>query len=73
VIGPESEATNAVSYLFRIFVTLTLLLLGYECMVHALDLLNRPSDRAVYEGTAVLLLDIFFLPFALWRFWRRFL
>ena len=56
--------------LLKILLTILLLLLGYECMAYALQLLNRPSDSAVYEGTACLVLLILFLPFALWRFWR---
>ncbi len=58
------------NFLLKLLLTIFALLLGYECMVYALRLLNQPSDRAVYEGTAGLLLLFFFLPFALWRFWR---
>ena len=57
--------------LLKLLLTILLLLVGYECMVYALHLLNRPSDRAVYEGTAGLVALFLFLPFALWRFWRR--
>ncbi len=45
-------------------------MLGYECLVYALRLLNRPSDTAVYEGMACLAALLIVLPFALWRFWR---
>ena len=38
--------------LLKTLVTIFLLLLGYECMVYAFHLLNRPSDAAVYEGMA---------------------
>lgn len=57
--------------LLKLFLTILILLLGYEAMVYALRLLDRPSDHAVYEGTAGLLVLFLFLPFALWRFWRR--
>lgn len=57
--------------LLKLLLTLLILMLGYECMVFALHLLNRPSDSAVYEGTACLVVLFLFLPFALWRFWRR--
>jgi hypothetical protein len=55
---------------FRILASLLLLTIGYECMVGAFHLLNLPSDRAVYEGTAVLLLLVVFLPLVLVRLWR---
>ena len=58
--------------LLKLLFTFFLLLLGYEFLVYALHLLDQPSDRAVYEGTAGLLFLLLFLPFALWRFWRRF-
>jgi hypothetical protein len=56
--------------LFKSLVTIFLLLLGYECMVYAFHLLNRPSDTAVYEGMACLAMLFIFLPLAIWRFWR---
>ena len=57
--------------LLKTLVTIFLLLLGYECMVYAFHLLNRPSDAAVYEGMAFLAGLFLILPFTLWRFWRR--
>ncbi len=57
--------------ILKILVTTILLLLGFECLVYALHLLNRPSDLAVYEGMACLAGLFLFLPFTLWRFWRR--
>lgn len=59
------------NFLLKLLLTIFVLLLGYECMVFAFHLLNRPSDSAVYEGTACLVVLLLFLPFALWRFWRR--
>ncbi len=59
--------------LLKFILTIFLLCLGFECMVYALNLLNRPSDRAVYEGTACLVLLLLFLPIVLWRVWRRLL
>lgn len=55
----------------KILATIVLLLLGFECMVYAFHLLNLPSDRAVYKGMAYLAGLFLFLPFLLWRFWRR--
>ena len=57
--------------ILKILITTSLLLLGYEGMVYACHLLNLPSDKAVYEGMACLAALFVFLPFALWRFWRR--
>ncbi len=56
--------------LIKTLLTILILLLGYECMVYAFHLLNRPSDTAVYEGMAALISLFLCLPFALWRFWR---
>ncbi len=39
-------------------------------MVGAFHLLNLPSDRAVYEGTAMLILLVVLLPFLIVRLWR---
>jgi hypothetical protein len=55
---------------FRILASLLLLTIGYESMIGAFHLLNLPSDRAVYEGTAVLILLVVFLPLVLIRIWR---
>jgi hypothetical protein len=43
---------------------------GYECMVEAFRLLNEPSDRAVYQGLAILALLFLLIPVALYRLWR---
>ena len=67
----KARAKDAVNFPLKLLLTFLLVYLGYECMVHALDLLNRPSDRAVYEGTACLVLLLLFLPVVLWRVWRR--
>ena len=40
-------------------------------MVAAFHLLNKPSDRAVYEGMAVLALLCTILPATLFRLWRN--
>lgn len=61
---------NTIRGAFRALVSLFILFLGYESMVAAFRLLNKPSDRAVYEGMAVLALLCVFLPVALIRFWR---
>lgn len=55
---------------FRILASLFLLTIGYESMIGAFHLLNLPSDRAVYEGTAVLILLVVFLPLLMIRLWR---
>ena len=55
---------------FRILASLFLLTIGYESMVGAFRLLNLPSDRAVYEGTAMLILLVVLLPFLMVRLWR---
>ena len=57
--------------IFKILITTSLLLLGFECMVDAFHLLNLPSDTAVYEGMACLAALFLFLPFVLWRLWQR--
>ena len=57
--------------LVSILISSLVLILGYEGMVSAFHLLNEPSDRAVYAGTAMLVLLIVFLPVVLWRLWRR--
>jgi hypothetical protein len=55
---------------FRILASLFLVTIGYESMVGAFHLLNLPSDRAVYEGTAMLILLVVLLPFLIVRLWR---
>jgi hypothetical protein len=49
---------------------MVVLFAGFECMVEAFHLLNEPSDRAVYEGLAVLAMLILLIPVALYRLWR---
>ena len=56
--------------LLKLLLTTFLLTLGFEGMVTAFHLLNRPSDAAVYEGMAFLAGLFLLLPFALWRVWR---
>ena len=70
VVRPVRSARLHVKTTFRILASLFLLTIGYESMVGAFHLLNLPSDRAVYEGTAVLLLLVVFLPLILVRLWR---
>ena len=55
----------------RILFSLSILIIGYECMVAAFHLLNEPSDRAVYKGMAILALLCIFLPLLLWQLWRK--
>jgi len=45
--------------------------LGYEIMVQAFHLLNLPSDRAVFQGMAILALLAIFSPVIVWRLWRN--
>lgn len=66
----RSGGQTAVKTTLRSFVSLLILLVGYESMVGAFHLLNKPSDRAVYEGTVVLVLLVTLVPFALYRLWR---
>jgi len=54
----------------QISLSLFILFVGYELMVVAFHLLNAPSDRAVYEGTAVLALLAFLVPLFLFKLWR---
>jgi hypothetical protein len=55
---------------FRILASIFLLTIGYESMVEAFHLMNLPSDRAVYEGTAMLILLVVVIPLLLFRLWR---
>ena len=57
--------------ILQILLSSFLLIFGYECMVEAFHLLNEPSDRAVFTGMAALVLLGVFVPFVLWRLWRR--
>jgi hypothetical protein len=56
---------------FRVVLSLFILMVGYECMVEAFHMLNEPSDRAVYQGMALLGLLCVLVPLALWQVWRR--
>ncbi len=58
-------------HLLKLLLTLLFLFIGYELMVYALHLLDQPSDRAVYEGTAALAALLFSLPSLLFLLWRR--
>jgi len=60
-----------VKTIFRVLLTLLLVVAGYECMVGAFHLLNAPSDRAVYLGMAILALLGVGLPVMVWRLWRK--
>jgi hypothetical protein len=71
---PSADGRAAVQIhhgIFRILLTFFILVIGYETMVGAFHLLNEPSDRAVYEGMAVLALLCVSLPVLLLRLWRR--
>lgn len=57
--------------IFRILITIVVVFAGYECMVKAFHLLNEPSDRAVYEGIAILAMLFLLVPAALWHLWRN--
>jgi hypothetical protein len=57
--------------ILRVLLTFLILFVGFETMVAAFHLLNKPSDRAVYEGMAVLALLCAGLPVLLLRLWRR--
>jgi hypothetical protein len=60
-----------VNTIFRILLTLPVLFLGYEIMVQAFHLLNLPSDRAVFQGMAILTLLAVLIPVILRRLWRN--
>lgn len=71
VSGKASNTGQAlVKTTIRILASIFLLTIGYEVMVEAFHLMNLPSDRAVYEGTAVLILLVVALPLLLYRLWR---
>ena len=57
--------------IFRILISILILIVGYEWMVAAFDRLNQPSDRALYMGIAMLVVLGVSLPTGLWRLWRR--
>jgi hypothetical protein len=60
-----------VNTFFRVSLTIVIAFLAYECMVRAFQLLNEPSDRAVYQGMAILAMLVLLLPVVLWRLWRN--
>jgi len=71
VSGKASKSGQApVKTTIRILASIFLLTIGYESMVGAFHLMNLPSDRAVFEGTAVLILLVVVLPLLLYRLWR---
>lgn len=57
--------------IFRILISILILIVGYEWMVAAFDRLNQPSDRALYMGIAMLVVLGVSLPTGLWRLWRK--
>lgn len=57
--------------IFRVLLSLFLLVFGFEGMVKAFHLLNEPSDQALYMGMAILALLGILLPAALWQLWRN--
>jgi hypothetical protein len=60
-----------VNTILKILLTLLVAFLGYEIMVQAFHLLNLPSDRAVFQGMAILALLVIFSPVIFWRLWRN--
>jgi hypothetical protein len=57
--------------ILQALLSLFVLFLGYECMVEAFHMLNQPSDRAVYMGTAILAALCILVPIVLWQLWRK--
>lgn len=47
------------------------LVAAYPPLVWGLGMMNRPSDRALYAGLAVVLGLLAVVPGALWLIWRR--
>ena len=47
------------------------LVAAYPPLVWGLGMMNRPSDRALYEGLAVILGLLVALPAILWSMWRK--
>jgi hypothetical protein len=62
---------HPVNIILKILLTLLVAFLGYEIMVQAFHLLNLPSDRAVFQGMAILALLVIFSPVIFWRLWRN--
>ncbi len=55
----------------KVFVTLLLTVLGYELMVTAFSLMNKPSDTALYTGELLLALTAIGYITAVRLLWRR--
>jgi hypothetical protein len=70
-LGDGRAQVNTLHGVLRILLTILILFAGFQTMVFAFHLLNKPSDRAVYEGMAVLALLCVGLPVLLLRLWRR--
>jgi len=47
------------------------LIAAYAPLVWALRMMNQPSDRALYEGLAVVLGLLGVVPAILWNIWRK--
>ena len=56
---------------FKSSLSILLLMLLFEGMVTAFHLLNLPSDRAVFQGMAILTLLAVLIPVILRRLWRN--
>jgi hypothetical protein len=67
----QSARRHPVNIILKILLTLLVAFLGYEIMVQAFHLLNLPSDRAVFQGMAILALLVIFSPVIFWRLWRN--
>ncbi len=53
------------------FLTLLVIVLSYKLMVTAFSLMNKPSDRALYGGMALLALTAIGLITSVRLLWRR--
>lgn len=55
----------------KTLLTLLIAVLGYKLMATALPLMNKPSDAALYGGTALLVFSLVFTFTALRLLWRK--
>ncbi len=55
----------------KLLLTLLIAVLGYKLMAIALPLMNKPSDRALYGGEALLVLSLVVTVTALRLLWRK--
>ena len=55
----------------RVLLTLLITVLAYRLMVIALPLMNKPSDAALYEGAALLVLTVVGFITLIRLLWRR--